>query len=120
MHCLVENKKVVVVGIPGVGKTTLINKIVELIKDHNKSVHVTNFGTIMFEVAKENGIHDRDELRKLSISNQKNLQKNAAEKLSKIEDDVVIIDTHAFIRTCLLYTSPSPRDGLLSRMPSSA
>ena len=23
-------------------------------------------------------------------------------------------------QTCLLYTSPSPRDGLLSRMPSSA
>ena len=23
-------------------------------------------------------------------------------------------------RVCLLYTSPSPRDGLLSRMPSSA
>lgn len=99
MLYLAENKKVVVVGIPGVGKTTLINKIVELIKDHNMSVHVTNFGTIMFEVAKENGIHDRDELRKLSISNQKNLQKNAAEKLSKIEDDVIIIDTHAFIRT---------------------
>ena len=26
----------------------------------------------------------------------------------------------ALIRACLLYTSPSPRDGLLSRMPSSA
>ena len=25
-----------------------------------------------------------------------------------------------FINSCLLYTSPSPRDGLLSRMPSSA
>ena len=25
-----------------------------------------------------------------------------------------------FTDTCLLYTSPSPRDGLLSRMPSSA
>ena len=24
------------------------------------------------------------------------------------------------VRGCLLYTSPSPRDGLLSRMPSSA
>ena len=24
------------------------------------------------------------------------------------------------VSTCLLYTSPSPRDGLLSRMPSSA
>ena len=26
----------------------------------------------------------------------------------------------AWLKTCLLYTSPSPRDGLLSRMPSSA
>ena len=25
-----------------------------------------------------------------------------------------------FLKCCLLYTSPSPRDGLLSRMPSSA
>ena len=34
------------------------------------------------------------------------------------------IQTPAFIpvatKACLLYTSPSPRDGLLSRMPSSA
>ena len=28
--------------------------------------------------------------------------------------------TGALANTCLLYTSPSPRDGLLSRMPSSA
>ena len=28
--------------------------------------------------------------------------------------------TEAVYHTCLLYTSPSPRDGLLSRMPSSA
>ena len=27
---------------------------------------------------------------------------------------------HVLPETCLLYTSPSPRDGLLSRMPSSA
>ena len=27
---------------------------------------------------------------------------------------------HTDAYTCLLYTSPSPRDGLLSRMPSSA
>ena len=29
-------------------------------------------------------------------------------------------DTNGRLRFCLLYTSPSPRDGLLSRMPSSA
>ena len=30
------------------------------------------------------------------------------------------IHPFVIILTCLLYTSPSPRDGLLSRMPSSA
>ena len=29
-------------------------------------------------------------------------------------------DADTLILSCLLYTSPSPRDGLLSRMPSSA
>ena len=33
------------------------------------------------------------------------------------EQDVVLLGATG---TCLLYTSPSPRDGLLSRMPSSA
>ena len=28
--------------------------------------------------------------------------------------------SEGYIYSCLLYTSPSPRDGLLSRMPSSA
>ena len=32
----------------------------------------------------------------------------------------LLADSHISIHTCLLYTSPSPRDGLLSRMPSSA
>ena len=34
---------------------------------------------------------------------------------AKADEDEDILDF-----TCLLYTSPSPRDGLLSRMPSSA
>ena len=31
-----------------------------------------------------------------------------------------VTSTSSGYTTCLLYTSPSPRDGLLSRMPSSA
>ena len=31
-----------------------------------------------------------------------------------------VVDDLYGIKACLLYTSPSPRDGLLSRMPSSA
>ena len=32
----------------------------------------------------------------------------------------IMVECCAVGDTCLLYTSPSPRDGLLSRMPSSA
>ena len=34
--------------------------------------------------------------------------------------DVIRYESKALYINCLLYTSPSPRDGLLSRMPSSA
>jgi len=96
---LAESKKVIVVGIPGVGKTTLVSKIVELLKSKQKSVSVHSFGTVMFEEGRKNGIKDRDELRKLTMEQQKNLQKIAAERLSRLGDDLVIIDTHAFIST---------------------
>ena len=54
----------------------------------------------MFEVAKENGLKDRDELRKLTNFRTKKLQKIAAEKIAALIDaNVVIIDTHAFINS---------------------
>ena len=36
------------------------------------------------------------------------------------KDDTDILDSEGFFDTCLLYTSPSPRDRTRSRMPSSA
>ena len=96
---LVDSKKVVIVGIPGVGKTSLIIKIAELIKQKNKTVSVHSYGTVMFEEAKKIGIKNRDELRTLSIEKQKELQKMAANMISNLSDDVIFIDTHAFIST---------------------
>ena len=38
-----------------------------------------------------------------------------------VSDDIdYISELEIELQNCLLYTSPSPRDGLLSRMPSSA
>ncbi len=99
MLCLEENKKVVIVGIPGVGKTTVVTKVVEILKQKNISVTVVSFGTMMFEEAQKNGIKDRDEIRKLTMEQQQKFQKLAAERIAKLSDDVVIIDTHAFIST---------------------
>ena len=100
MHCLEGvSKKVIIVGIPGVGKSTLVTKIVEILNSRQKSVSVNSFGSIMFEEAQKNGIKNRDDLRKLSMEEQQNLQKKAAQKIAKLEDDLVIIDTHTFIIT---------------------
>ncbi|MEK0382078.1 MAG: adenylate kinase [Nitrosopumilus sp.] len=93
------SKKIIIVGIPGVGKSTLVTKIVEILNSRQKSVSVNSFGTIMFEEAQKNGIKNRDDLRKLSMEEQQNLQKKAAQKIAKLEDDLVIIDTHTFINT---------------------
>ena len=45
-------------------------------------------------------------------------------KIGEVHDGAATMDWMAQEQergiTCLLYTSPSPRDGLLSRMPSSA
>ena len=51
--------------------------------------------------------------RLLQITNDITVVVNTEEKAKKIP----VIDVNI---VCLLYTSPSPRDGLLSRMPSSA
>ena len=49
-------------------------------------------------------------VKSVSVSNGRNQQKVTIELDKSIEHKLF----------CLLYTSPSPRDGLLSRMPSSA
>lgn len=99
MLCLDESKKIVIVGIPGVGKTTVVTKVFDILNTKNKSVSVVSFGNLMFEEALQYGIKDRDDLRKLSISQQQDLQKKAAERIAKLNDNVIIIDTHAFITT---------------------
>ena len=42
------------------------------------------------------------------------------ETIGSAERSADIVEMREQFHTCLLYTSPSPRDGLLSRMPSSA
>ena len=47
-------------------------------------------------------------------------QKCDFQKINHHKQTIVHKPETARLLTCLLYTSPSPRDGLLSRMPSSA
>ncbi|MBI3641911.1 MAG: adenylate kinase [Thaumarchaeota archaeon] len=116
---MAESKRVIIVGIPGVGKTSLVSKVVELLRSKKISVNVSIFGTVMFEEAKKNGIKDRDDLRKLSVPEQKKLQSMAAKKIASMTDDIVIVDTHAFIATKEGYYPGLPHNVLEILMPDS-
>ena len=70
----------------------------------------------------EQGIAESKEQQRRDIEKAKALQQGI-DVLIELDDfrregnSCYLVGTN---RTCLLYTSPSPRDGLLSRMPSSA
>jgi adenylate kinase len=92
-------KRIVVVGIPGIGKTTVISRAAELLRQANKNTEIVVFGTLMFEESKKLGVRNRDELRNLSITQQRTLQEMAAQKIHSMQADVLLIDTHLFIKT---------------------
>lgn len=89
------NKRAIIVGIPGVGKTTVITKAAELVP----KATVVTYGTLMFEEAQKLGVKDRDEMRRLPVEKQRQLQESAARRIAGMENDVVIVDTHLFIST---------------------
>ena len=95
---MVENKRAVIVGIPGVGKTTVITRATEMLSQKRKATVVV-FGTIMFEEAKKMGLKSRDEMRMMPVEDQRRLQEMAAQRITEMNDDIVLIDTHLFINT---------------------
>jgi adenylate kinase len=99
---LVESRKrvvAIVVGIAGVGKSTVISRAAGLLSQKNIKATIIVFGTLMFEESKKMGLKNRDEMRKLSIEDQHLLQDKAAKKIAQMNEEILIIDTHMFINT---------------------
>lgn len=92
-------KRVIIVGIPGVGKSTVITNTFDLLRRKGLDIKIAEFGKIMFEQASKFSINNRDELRKLSIEKQQFLQEMTANSIFSYNHDIVIIDTHLFIST---------------------
>jgi adenylate kinase len=96
---LAENyKRAVIVGIPGVGKTTVITRAAEILNKKRKTTIVV-FGTVMFEEAKKIGLKSRDEMRRMPVEDQRRLQEMAAQRIAEMNDDILLVDTHLFINT---------------------
>lgn len=112
-----RKKTVIIVGVPGVGKSTIIKNATETLQNKGTSVKTVVFGSIMFEEAKKLGINDRDELRKLKIDVQHELQNRAAEHISSLNDSIVFVDTHLFIKTQSGYYPGLPMNLILKMNP---
>jgi adenylate kinase len=118
-HSLEEprKKKVIIVGIPGVGKSTIISNAIEILQNIGTTSRTVVFGTVMFEEAKKLGINDRDQLRKLSIEVQQKLQAMTADYISSLNELVVVVDTHLFIKTPSGYYPGLPMNLILKINP---
>jgi adenylate kinase len=106
----------IVTGIPGVGKTTVLQLVEEEARKNGMNLLIANYGTYMTRTAIQEGIaEDRDELRKLRLRDQLELQKLAAENIIKDaskklgKDGFLIVDTHSVVKTVVGYWPGLPK-----------
>jgi adenylate kinase len=103
--------RAVIAGIPGAGKTTVLNAALDEL-----DMDVVNYGSVMFSRARQRGVTDRDQMRRLPHDVQRVIQLEAAEEIAA--RDNVIIDTHCTVKTPYGYLPGLPREVLLILSPA--
>ena len=92
---------IIVAGIPGVGKTTILKELETVAQEKNVQLKIINFGNVMNELFKKSGkaIH-RDHMRKEDIAMQSRIQRQAARNIARTPGrSALVVDTHMFVRT---------------------
>ena len=111
-------ERIIVTGIPGVGKSTVLSKALEGLESSGKRYDLVNFGDLMESIARElYDIEIRDDIRKLPVSDQRKIQKVSAQKIAENKGNV-IVDTHCTIKTKKGFLPGLPEDILKVIMPS--
>lgn len=108
---------VLVFGIPGVGKTTVLNHLKEIKPD----LEISRIGSFIFEKAKEQGlVETRDDLRRLPIEKQTELQKDVYNHINELRNQHThyLLDTHAAIKTNVGYWPTFDDDSLEFLQPN--
>jgi adenylate kinase len=99
-------KVAVVTGIPGVGKTTVLRLLANMLEERKTRFLLLNLGDYMYKAASGKGlVKNRDEIRRLNHRMQLELQELAARLIVEHASrelgsgDILIIDTHALVKT---------------------
>ena len=105
-----SEKIVVVTGVPGSGKSTVIDGALKQLKARGIVYNILNYGDVMLELMREEGIKDRDEMRKVSTDRYRGIQREAARRIAKeAEQKRIIVDTHCLIKKPEGYYPGLPR-----------
>ncbi len=89
---------IIVAGVPGVGKTTVLQELDSVAKERKVPLKIVNFGNVMNELFKKQGVEiHRDHMRKEDITLQARIQEQAARMISKTPgNSTLVVDTHMF------------------------
>ncbi len=111
---------VLVTGMPGVGKTAVLNEFEKIAKNNEVDASIVNYGSIMNSILKSKGKElTRDEIRKQKISSQKKIQLKAADIIAKKgRTGMIIVDTHMAVNTKAGFLPGLPYDVLKKLDPS--
>ena len=111
---------VLVTGMPGVGKTAVLNEFEKIANKSNVKTFIINYGSIMNSILKSKGKElTRDEIRKQKMNSQKKIQLKAADIIAKKgRTGIVIIDTHMSVNTKAGFLPGLPYDVLKKLDPS--
>lgn len=98
------------------GKSTVLELFKRKAEGKGRSVEIVNYGTVMLDEAYRRGVRHRDEMRRLPIDVQREIQMSAAEEIARAGGDIKIVDTHFSIKTSSGYLPgiPSPIASRLS------
>lgn len=92
---------IIVAGVPGVGKTTVLQELQAVAREKKVPLKIVNFGNVMNELFKKLGkeVH-RDRMRREDIALQAKIQQQAARAIGKTPgNSALVVDTHMFVRT---------------------
>ena len=94
------SRLVVVTGVPGAGKSTVIDGALRQLKSQGVKYGVINYGDVMLELMRERGgVTDRDEMRKVSAGPYRQIQREAAKRIARAaKRGPTLVDTHCLIR----------------------
>ena len=92
---------IIVAGIPGVGKTTVLRELESMVSEKKVPLRIVNFGDVMNQLFKKQGkaVH-RDHMRRQDINEQTRIQLQAARTIARLSGkSSKLVDTHMFVRT---------------------